>query len=137
MNTRSGMETLLRRVAEHVDPPCDTSAVTEPFAFSVNSLGVDPFIGRLVTGKVYGGIVKPGAKVHIIKRSPDVDDDNDGIAGGGAGGGGGGGGGGGSKTNRAGSGVRGQADWAGADGDARVLHPQRHGASGGERGSGR
>jgi GTP-binding protein len=88
MNTRSGMETLLRRVAEHVDPPCDTSAVTEPFAFSVNSLGVDPFIGRLVTGKVYGGIVKPGAKVHIIKRSPDVDDDNDGIAGGGAGGGG-------------------------------------------------
>ena len=86
MNTRSGMETLLRRVAEHVDPPCDTSAVTEPFAFSVNSLGVDPFIGRLVTGKVYGGIVKPGAKVHIIKRSPDVDDDNDGIAGGGQGG---------------------------------------------------
>merc|ERR1740138_1492400 len=72
------MSTLLRRVAEHVGPPCDAAAVSdEPFAFSVNSLSTDPFIGRLVTGKVCSGSIKAGAKVQVIKRSPDDEEDED------------------------------------------------------------
>ena len=54
----ASMAPLLDRVLEHVPPPCapgDDAArlAAEPFALAVNAIGGDPYLGRLVTGKIH------------------------------------------------------------------------------------
>jgi len=91
----AGMEALLKAVVEHIPPPCDAAKVAEPFAFSVNNMSLDPYLGRLVTGKVHAGTVETGAKVTVLK-APTAADAIAGEGGGGEGGGGKSGSGGGS-----------------------------------------
>jgi GTP-binding protein len=38
----AGMTALLESVCAHIPPPCDSSAVDQPFAFSVNNMSIDP-----------------------------------------------------------------------------------------------
>lgn len=62
--TTAGMTALLRKVVEHIPAPCERAATELPFSFSVNNMSMDPFIGRMVTGKVVTGTVKVGQKAR-------------------------------------------------------------------------
>ncbi|MCB9639931.1 MAG: translational GTPase TypA [Myxococcales bacterium] len=49
---------LVDAIAERLPAPDDLSA--EPFSMQVNQLGYDPYVGRLVIGRVLSGVVKNG-----------------------------------------------------------------------------
>jgi predicted membrane GTPase involved in stress response len=66
----AGMKVLLESIFESVPPPCTLEKTKEPFTFSVNNIGFDSFIGKLVTGKVTSGTISVGQKVHVLRRSP-------------------------------------------------------------------
>ena len=64
-----GMVPLLDAIVNEIGPPNDLAACdNEPFTFAVNNILTDPYLGRLVTGKVHSGRVKPGSKVKLLSR---------------------------------------------------------------------
>lgn len=48
-------------------PPPDAS-LSVPFALVVTMLDRDPFLGRLVTGRVFSGLATTGDTVHVVSR---------------------------------------------------------------------
>lgn len=63
-----GMEALLDAMTASVPAPNDVAACDEPFAFTVNNIGSDSYLGRLVTGKVHSGRVSIGSKIKLLRR---------------------------------------------------------------------
>jgi GTP-binding protein len=62
----SSMEPLFAVVESNVHPPKgDASA---PFQFLVTNIDYNDYIGRIATGKIYGGKVKTGETLAVIKR---------------------------------------------------------------------
>jgi GTP-binding protein len=69
----AGMQPLLDAIVGEIPPPCDQAVCdNEPFTFSVNNISTDPYLGRLVTGKVHSGRVVPGSKIKLLSRSGEV-----------------------------------------------------------------
>ena len=60
------MEALLKLLVEHV--PAPSGEVNEPFSMLVSMIDRDPFLGRVVTGRVVNGSCKVGDRVHALKR---------------------------------------------------------------------
>ncbi len=60
------MAPLLDALVDLVPPPPVT--LGEPFSFVVTMLGRDPFLGRLVTGRVFSGLARSGDTVHVVSR---------------------------------------------------------------------
>jgi GTP-binding protein len=65
---RSDLSALFNLIVAHVPPPRQASQTDAPFQMLATTLGADPFIGRILTGRVESGTLKTGATVQAISR---------------------------------------------------------------------
>ncbi|MDQ7070066.1 MAG: translational GTPase TypA [Rhodobacterales bacterium] len=65
---RKDLTALLNLVVNHVPAPRQQNHTEEPFRMLVTTLGSDPFIGRLLTGRVESGTLKVGATIQSLSR---------------------------------------------------------------------
>ncbi len=65
---RRDLAALFDLVVAHVPPPHQASRVGEDFSMLVTTLSADPYLGRVLTGRVESGKVKIGAAVQAISR---------------------------------------------------------------------
>ena len=63
--TRSNMDELFQLVVDHVPVP----KVSEgPFRFLATTISADPFLGRILTGRIASGTVKPNQSIKVLSR---------------------------------------------------------------------
>ncbi len=65
---RKDLTALFELIVKHVEPPKQAAETNEPFSMLATTLGADPFIGRILTGRVETGILKPGDTVKALSR---------------------------------------------------------------------
>ncbi len=65
---RKTLDALFALVVRHVPPPRQQKRKDEPFRMLATTLGADPFVGRLLTGRVESGALKVGATVQSLSR---------------------------------------------------------------------
>ena len=65
---RSDLSALFDLIVSHVPGPAQTAAKSEPFRMLATTLGADPFIGRILTGRVESGTLKAGETVKALSR---------------------------------------------------------------------
>ncbi len=65
---RKDLSALLDLIVDHVPAPAQIAARDEPFRMLATTLGADPFIGRLLTGRVESGTLKVGETVKALSR---------------------------------------------------------------------
>ncbi len=68
---RQDLTALFDLIVAHVPAPRQQAAQAEPFRMLATTLGSDPFIGRLLTGRVESGTLKAGATVKALSRTGD------------------------------------------------------------------
>ncbi|AXC50698.1 translational GTPase TypA [Paracoccus suum] len=68
---RKDLSALFDLIVQHVSPPKQMARVNEPFQMLATTLGADPFIGRLLTGRVEAGRAKAGDTVKVLSRDGD------------------------------------------------------------------
>ena len=65
---RKDLDALFDLIVEHVPAPAQIAARDEPFRMLATTLGADPFIGRILTGRVEAGTLKAGETVKALSR---------------------------------------------------------------------
>ncbi|MGB7242467.1 MAG: translational GTPase TypA [Sulfitobacter sp.] len=65
---RKDLGALFDLVVEHVPAPAQIARRDEPFTMLATTLGADPFIGRILTGRVESGTLKTGENVKALAR---------------------------------------------------------------------
>jgi GTP-binding protein len=65
---RKDLSALFNLIVNHVPPPRQLSRQDEPFAMLATTLGADPYLGRILTGRVESGRLKAGATVQALSR---------------------------------------------------------------------
>ncbi len=65
---RKDLTALFDLILEHVEKPAQMARRSEPFSMLATTLAADPFLGRLLTGRIESGTVKPGQSVHALSR---------------------------------------------------------------------
>ncbi|HEY7799444.1 MAG TPA: translational GTPase TypA [Hyphomonadaceae bacterium] len=63
------MSALFETVIEHVPPP---TVEPGPFRLLGTTIGADPFLGRILTGRIVAGSVKPNQTVKVLSRTGDL-----------------------------------------------------------------
>jgi len=64
---REHLEVLFETILAHVPPPpIDADAAEQPFRMLATTLEADPFLGRILTGRVMSGIAKPGTTMAAL-----------------------------------------------------------------------
>ncbi len=66
---RKDMSALFDLVTRHVEPPKQIARAAEPFQMLATTLGADPFIGRILTGRVEAGTLKVGTTLKALSRT--------------------------------------------------------------------
>ncbi|MCO4824406.1 MAG: translational GTPase TypA [Amylibacter sp.] len=65
---RQDLNALFELIVKHVPTPKQIEARDEPFRMLATTLGADPFIGRILTGRVEAGTLKAGETVKALSR---------------------------------------------------------------------
>ena len=65
---RENLDALFELIVQHVPEPAQIARREEPFSMLATTLGADPFIGRLLTGRIESGRVKAGDTVKALSR---------------------------------------------------------------------
>ncbi|MCL4125875.1 UNVERIFIED_CONTAM: hypothetical protein GTU68_010609 [Idotea baltica] len=65
---RKDLTALFDLIVEHVSAPAQIAHKDEPFRMLATTLGNDPFIGRILTGRVESGTLKAGDTVKALAR---------------------------------------------------------------------
>ncbi|MBA4489739.1 translational GTPase TypA [Paracoccus sp. S1E-3] len=65
---RKDMSALFDMVLAHVEPPKQVEKADAPFSMLATTLGADPFLGRILTGRVESGRAKAGDTVKVLNR---------------------------------------------------------------------
>ncbi len=65
---RENLTALFDLIVKHVPAPKQIAARDEPFRMLATTLGSDPFIGRILTGRVESGTLKAGESVKALAR---------------------------------------------------------------------
>ncbi|MFV2002905.1 MAG: translational GTPase TypA [Paracoccaceae bacterium] len=65
---RRDLAALFNLVINHVPRPRQLAAQDQPFTMLATTLGADPFIGRILTGRVESGRLRTGATVQALSR---------------------------------------------------------------------
>ncbi|MEO9652875.1 MAG: translational GTPase TypA [Roseobacter sp.] len=65
---RKDLSALFDLIVDHVPAPAQLNNREEPFRMLATTLGSDPFIGRILTGRVESGTVKAGETVKALSR---------------------------------------------------------------------
>lgn len=68
---RKDLTALFELVLRHVPAPAQIERRGEPFRMLATTLGSDPFVGRLLTGRVESGTLKVGETLHALSRKGD------------------------------------------------------------------
>lgn len=66
--SRKDLNALYELIVKHVPAPAQIAARDEPFRMLATTLGADPFIGRILTGRVESGTLKAGETVKALSR---------------------------------------------------------------------
>ncbi|MEJ2226621.1 MAG: translational GTPase TypA [Alphaproteobacteria bacterium] len=62
---KDGMAPLFNLVLDHVPPP---GTSTGPFQMLATTIEADPYLGRILTGRIIAGTVKPGQMIKVLSR---------------------------------------------------------------------
>ncbi|MCZ4254998.1 translational GTPase TypA [Sulfitobacter sp. PR48] len=65
---RKGLDALFELILKHVPAPKQLSDIDQPFTMLATTLGGDPFLGRLLTGRVESGTLKAGQTIKAMSR---------------------------------------------------------------------
>jgi GTP-binding protein len=65
---RKGLDALFRLIINHVPPPRQVAHVDENFRMLATTLSSDPFLGRMLTGRIESGRVSTGQTVQALTR---------------------------------------------------------------------
>ncbi|WP_317054666.1 translational GTPase TypA [Roseovarius rhodophyticola] len=65
---RADLSALFDLIVNHVPAPRQVSRTDEDFRMLATTLGADPFVGRILTGRVESGHLKVGATVQALSR---------------------------------------------------------------------
>ncbi|MGC3937200.1 translational GTPase TypA [Roseobacter sp. EG26] len=65
---RADLSALFDLIVDHVPSPAQIAQRDEPFRMLATTLGADPFIGRILTGRVESGTLKAGETVKALSR---------------------------------------------------------------------
>ncbi|MDA3857493.1 MAG: translational GTPase TypA, partial [Roseovarius sp.] len=65
---RKDLSALFELIINHVPAPKQIAHVNDDFRMLATTLGADPFVGRLLTGRVESGRLKVGATVQALSR---------------------------------------------------------------------
>ena len=65
---RENLDALFNLIVNHVPAPRQAAHVDEDFRMLAVTLGADPFVGRILTGRIESGRVKVGQSVQSISR---------------------------------------------------------------------
>ncbi len=65
---RANLDALFNLIVNHVPRPSQIARQDEDFTMLATTLGADPFVGRLLTGRVETGKLKVGATVQALSR---------------------------------------------------------------------
>lgn len=65
---RKDLHALFEMIVAHVPPPKQVKHRDEPFRMLATTLGSDPFIGRILTGRIESGTVKAGDTIKALTR---------------------------------------------------------------------
>ncbi|MFN3642867.1 MAG: translational GTPase TypA [Gemmobacter sp.] len=66
---RKDLSALFDLIVQHVEPPRQLARADEPFRMLATTLGSDPFIGRILTGRVESGRVTVGETLKALSRT--------------------------------------------------------------------
>ena len=65
---RENLDALFDLIIDHVPAPAQVAHKDEPFRMLATTLSADPFIGRILTGRVESGTLKAGETVKALSR---------------------------------------------------------------------
>ncbi|KIN61030.1 GTP-binding protein TypA [Sulfitobacter noctilucae] len=65
---RDGLDALFELILDHVPAPAQIADTDKPFTMLATTLGGDPFLGRLLTGRVETGTLKAGQTIKAMSR---------------------------------------------------------------------
>ena len=65
---REDLSALYRLILDYVPAPAQLSRAAEPFSMLATTLAADPYLGRLLTGRIESGTVRTGQSVHALSR---------------------------------------------------------------------
>ncbi|WP_373635371.1 translational GTPase TypA [Yoonia sp. SS1-5] len=66
---RKDLDALFDLIVDHVPTPAQITRKDEPFQMLATTLSADPFIGRILTGRVEAGTLKAGETVKALSRT--------------------------------------------------------------------
>jgi len=66
---RKNLDALFDLIIKHVPEPKQVAHQDEPFKMLATTLGADPFIGRILTGRVEAGRLKTGETIKALSRT--------------------------------------------------------------------
>ncbi|MGJ5619226.1 translational GTPase TypA [Sulfitobacter sp. MF3-043] len=69
---RKDLSALFDLIVEHVKAPKQLADIDKPFTMLATTLGADPFIGRMLTGRVETGRLKAGEQVKALSRDGEL-----------------------------------------------------------------
>jgi GTP-binding protein len=65
---RQDLSALYRLILDHVPPPKQLAQVDAPFSMLATTLAADPYLGRLLTGRIETGVVRTGQMLRALAR---------------------------------------------------------------------
>ena len=69
---REDLSALFDLVVDHVEVPKQVAHVHEPFRMLATTLGGDPFLGRVLTGRIESGSIKAGETIKAMSRKGEL-----------------------------------------------------------------
>ena len=67
---RKDLTALFETVVTHVPPP--VAELDAPFTMLVTTLESDPFLGRVLTGRIHSGAIRPNTKIRALNRDGEL-----------------------------------------------------------------
>ncbi len=68
---RRDLSAMFDLIVDHVPAPRQVAAIEQPFRMLATTLGADPFIGRILTGRVEAGRLTVGETIKALSRTGD------------------------------------------------------------------
>lgn len=66
---RTDLSALFDLILDHVDAPRQEEKTSEPFRMLATTLSADPFIGRILTGRIEAGTLNVGDQIKALSRA--------------------------------------------------------------------
>ncbi|MEM9045285.1 MAG: translational GTPase TypA [Pseudomonadota bacterium] len=65
---REDLAPLMETIIAHVEQPVQAAKATDPFRMLATTLEADPFLGRILTGRIEAGVAKAGMQIKAMSR---------------------------------------------------------------------